>query len=127
MRTRLGRAKERTLYRRGRKGHAEDAKASERLRRHRVPLRILRVLCVEVLSFLPAFGALFLTTSLSRCEINLRRYTAILPPSTTIVVPVMNAPAGEASNSAVPAMSTGCPSRRNGVSASTLARRSGFS
>jgi hypothetical protein len=35
------------------------------------------------------------------------RYTAILPPSATIIVPVMKAPAGEASSSAAPAMSCG--------------------
>ena len=37
------------------------------------------------------------------------------------------APAGDASNKAAPAISTGCPKRRSGVSASRLARRSGSS
>jgi hypothetical protein len=38
-------------YREGRKGVAEDATASRRLKRHHVPSRILRVLCAKAAFF----------------------------------------------------------------------------
>ena len=51
----------------------------------------------------------------------------VVPPSMTIVWPVIKAPAGEASSKAAPAISSGSPSRRSGVAASRAARRCGSS
>ena len=49
------------------------------------------------------------------------------PPSITMVCPVMNAPAGEASITAAPAISSTSPIRRNGARAVARPRISGFS
>jgi len=47
------------------------AKASERLSRHRVPLRILRVLCGENVLFFGASRPVISTVSLPHCEFHL--------------------------------------------------------
>jgi hypothetical protein len=73
----------------------------------------------------PTIDALRTGDSLARRQH--RQGAIVVPPSTTIVWPVMNAPAREASINATPAMSSGSPRRRNGVAASRAARRCGSS
>ena len=54
-------------------------------------------------------------------------FTHNFPPSMTIVCPVMNRPDAAARNTAAPAMSSGSPIRRSGVSASRVPNTAGFS